>query len=197
MPNKPYEVGITGGIGSGKSTVSRIFRVLGVSVYDADRRARWLMENNEKLGTDLRAMFGESVFIDDGINRDLIAQKVFDQPELLSQLNSAVHPVVGQDYTAWVKKHRGDKYVLKEAALLIESGSYKQLDSLIHVWSPIELRIERIKHRDPFRSSQEIRKIINNQLSDEERDAKSDHKMINDESQSLIEQVLALHKEFS
>ena len=193
MQGRPYQVGITGGIGSGKSTVVKIFSVLGIPHYSADERARWLMENSLPLIDKLKKTFGKEAYHESKVNREYLAKEVFNNKSSLEALNELVHPAVAEDYEAWVAKHSQSSYLLKEAALLIESGSYKTLDELIHVYSPMDLREERIMQRDPFRSREEIKKIILTQLSDEQRDELSSLKIINDEKTPLIPQVLAIH----
>ncbi len=197
MQTKPLQIGVTGGIGSGKSTVSRIFSIIGVPHYDADKRAKRLMENSEDVISKISSLFGEKAYTGRNINRDFIAGIVFNDKQMLDNLNSVVHPAVGLDYSTWVDHHTQFTYVIKEAALLIESGSHQFLDLVINVWSPMELRIERVLKRDPFRSEREIRQIIDKQLSDSQREEKTDHKIVNDERQSIIKQVLELHRKFS
>lgn len=190
--NKPLKVGITGGIGSGKSLISNIFKHLDVSVYQADERAKDLMHS--KLRNEIISIFGESSFIGSQLNRDYMAQKVFNNKEQLNKLNAIVHPAVGIDFEQWVHTKSREEYVLKEAALLIEAGSYKQLDFLIVVTSPESIRISRILKRDPFRSEEEIKAIMVNQLSDSDRKKCADYVIENNESTSLIEQVMEIDK---
>tara|TARA_R110000868_G_scaffold183737_4_gene425029 strand:+ start:101 stop:688 length:588 start_codon:yes stop_codon:yes gene_type:complete len=190
------QIGITGGIGSGKSTVCKIFQSLGIPVYDADSSAKKLMQENSQLVDAIKSEFGNDSYLTSGaINRDYLAKVAFTDPVKVKRLNALVHPVVADDYSKWVSDQTA-VYVVKEAALLIESGSYLQLDRLIVVTAPTQLRIDRIKSRDSFRSEQEIEAIIANQLSDEERESKADFILKNDESELLIEQVLALDKQF-
>lgn len=197
MPlDKPILVGVTGGIGSGKTTVCRIFETLGIPTYDADSQAKKLMLEDVSLKARIVAQFGNEAYMEDGtMNRAHLAKTVFSNTDKLSKLNALVHPAVAKDFENWVSL-QDSKYVIKEAALLIESGSYKHLDQLINVNAPIDLRIKRVKQRDTFRSENEIRKIINNQLSEEERNNKADYVITNDESDFLIKQVLELHEMF-
>ena len=190
------QVGITGGIGSGKSTVCKIFQSLGIPIYDADTQAKKLMQENAQLVDAIKSEFGNDSYLASGaINRDYLAKVAFADSEKIKKLNTLVHPVVADDYAKWVSDQTAD-YVVKEAALLIESGSYLQLDKLIVVTAPTQLRIDRIKSRDSFRSEQEIEAIITNQLSDEERESKANFIIKNDESELLIEQVLGLDRQF-
>jgi dephospho-CoA kinase len=190
------EVGITGGIGSGKSIVCEVFRSLGVPIYDADSRAKFLMENDEALISSIKDAFSLDAYLDTGkINRAFLAKSAFASEENTQKINSIVHPVVAGDYSNWVLE-QNSPYVIKEAALLIESGSYQQLDKLIVVTAPVDLRIKRVKSRDPFRDEAEIAAIIDKQLSDQERKDKADFILKNDESELLIIQVLKLDEYF-
>jgi dephospho-CoA kinase len=198
MSNGHLKIGITGGIGAGKSTVCRIFEQLGVPIYYADIRAKELMSEEEDLKKNLRLAFGWDAYDKQGeLNRAYLAKIVFNNPRQLKTLNQIVHPAVFEDYNKWVKikGQEGHPYSLKEAALLIEAGSYKQLDKIIVVTSPIDLRIDRIMKRDHLRK-EEVLKRMENQLSDKERLEKADYVIKNVVNQSLIKQVLTLHKEF-
>ena len=193
-------IGITGGIGSGKSIASRLFHALGVPVYDADTRARWVMENNVELHQQLTAAFGPDTYDAAGrLNRPVLADTVFNNPVLLAQLNGLVHPHVGTDFERWagVQAQAGHPYVLKEAALLFEAGSYKQLDCIITVFAPLAVRVARVLRRDPHRSAADVLAIMARQLSEEEKMARADYVLTNDDVQPLLPQVLTLHTAFS
>ncbi|GAA3958960.1 dephospho-CoA kinase [Hymenobacter antarcticus] len=193
-------IGITGGIGSGKSIASRLFHALGVPIYDADSRARWLMENDADLRQQLTAAFGPDTYDAAGrLNRPMLAGTVFRDPALLARLNALVHPHVGTDFEQWAttRQRAGYTYVLKEAALLFEAGSYKQLDRVITVFAPLEVRQARVQRRDPHRSAADILAIMGKQLSEEEKMQRADYVLINDDVQPLLPQVLALHTTFS
>lgn len=190
--NKPIKVGITGGIGSGKTLISKIFAQIEVPVYQADDRAKELMHT--ELKDEIIDQFGKQSYIDERLNRDYLAQTVFNNEEQLKKLNAIVHPAVGKDFEKWVFENSEQDYVLKEAALLIEAGSYKQLDFLIVVTAPEALRVERIKKRDPFRSEDEIKSILSNQLSDGEREKLADFVIVNDERILVIPQVMEIDK---
>ena len=193
-------IGITGGIGSGKSTASRLFHALGVPVYDADTRARWLMEHDAALHRQLGAAFGTVAFDAAGhLNRPALAALVFGRPDRLAQLNALVHPRVGEDFAHWAAAPRpgGPGYVLKEAALLFEAGSYQQLDRVVTVFAPRAVREARVLRRDPHRSPAEVAAIMAKQLSEEEKMQRADYVLTNDDVQPLLPQVLALHAAFS
>jgi dephospho-CoA kinase len=192
-------IGITGGIGSGKSIVSRLFHALGVPIYDADSRARWVMENDPELRQQLIAAFGPDTYDQAGqLNRQVLAGSVFRNPELLARLNALVHPHVGTDFERWaaLQQQAGHAYVLKEAALLFEAGSYKQLDRIITVFAPLLVRQARVLRRDPHRSASDVQAIMAKQLSEEEKVQRADYVLINDDVQPLLPQVLALHTAF-
>ena len=190
------QVGVTGGIGAGKSLVCRIFRILGIPVYDADTRAKQLMEESTDLRQQIIEAFGSESYDDSGkLNRHYLAALVFSNQEKVQQLNALVHPEVGRDYQKWADLNQADSpYIIKEAALLIESGSYRQLNYLITVVAPADLRIQRVLDRDPHRDRQQIESIIARQITDEERIEKSDVVLFNDEQQPLIQQVLEIHQ---
>ena len=134
MPPDALKVGITGGIGSGKTFLCKIFEVLGIDVYYADQRAKWLQNNHADLIAQIKSAFGESAYGDDGcLDRIFLAREVFSNPKKLALLNQLVHPKVAQDYTQWIQQRLSAPYTLKEAALLYESGSYRQLDCIINV----------------------------------------------------------------
>ena len=193
-------IGITGGIGSGKSTASRLFQSLGAPVYDADSRARWLMENDDELRRHLTAAFGPRTYDATGyLNRPLLAGTVFNNPSLLAQLNALVHPRVGTDLEHWAaaQAQAGHTYVLKEAALLFETGSYKRLDQIITVFAPLLVRQARVLRRDPHRSLADVQAIMAKQLGEDEKMQRADHVLTNDNVRPLLPQVLALHAIFN
>ena len=192
-------IGITGGIGSGKSIISRLFQALGVPTYDADSRARWVMENDAALRQELIAAFGPATFDAAGhLNRPTLAATVFGNPARLAQLNALVHPHVGTDFERWAaaQQRAGHPYVLKEAALLFEAGSHKQLDRIITVFAPLAVRQARVLRRDPHRSSADVQAIMAKQLSEEEKMQRADYVLTNDDVLPLLPQVLALHATF-
>ncbi|MCS6794497.1 MAG: dephospho-CoA kinase [Raineya sp.] len=195
---KILQIGITGGIGSGKSTVAKIFQILGIPIYDADSRAKAVMVENSELKSAIIENFGENAYLPNGsLNRRFLAEQVFTNPEKTKIINSLVHPAVAQDYLHWLAKQKNVPYVLREAALMIESGAYRSLDKLIVVSAPEELRLKRIQARDPQRSKQEIQGIMAKQLPETEKLKFADFVIYNDEKHSLIEQVWNLHQKFS
>jgi dephospho-CoA kinase len=192
--NKPLLIGITGGIGSGKSTVARVFSILGIPIYFADDRAKWLMEKNTNLIKEIKNAFGAESYLSDGkLNREFLSAEVFGHPEKTKTINKLVHPTVKKDFETWAGSHQVP-YVLKEAALLFETGSYVELDKIITVTSPIKVRINRVLMRDPHRSEEQLHSIINQQMPDEEKSSKSDFVIKNVDNKLLIPQTLQLHE---
>ena len=190
------QIGITGGIGSGKSTVCRIFSTLGVPVYDADSRAKSLMTTDGILISQIKKEFGVLSFRSDGnIDREYLARTVFQDKEKLGELNKLIHPKVAQDYERWVSEQKND-YLLKEAALLFEAKTYQALDKIILVHAPTEIRIKRVLQRDPQRTRQQVEDIMQNQMQDDEKLKLADFNIVNDESRLVIPQVLELHEIF-
>jgi dephospho-CoA kinase len=193
----PLQIGITGGIGTGKSVVCSVFKCLNVPVYDADSRAKYVMTTDGILISDIKKEFGDLSFDKEGrLNRKYLGEKVFSDKTKLDRLNALVHPRVALDYEQWVRKNSSAKYVLKEAALLFESGSYKLLHKIIVVDSPIELRMTRVLSRDAHRTAQQVEEIMKNQLDEEVKLKRADYIIKNDEKNFLITQVLALHRLF-
>ncbi|MGL1886517.1 MAG: dephospho-CoA kinase [Reichenbachiella sp.] len=192
------KVGITGGIGSGKSTICKIFSVLGIPIYDSDNRAKYLMNTSPVIREQITAEFGKEAYQEDQqLNRTFIAQQVFNDGNRIELLNSIIHPQVAIDFNNWTHSNPSAPYVIKEAALLVESGAYKALDHLINISCPEELRVQRIKQRDAFRSEDEIRAIIAKQLTDNQREKHSQFIIHNDEATLLIPQVLEIHKQLT
>ncbi|QNL21615.1 dephospho-CoA kinase [Hyphobacterium sp. CCMP332] len=191
------KIGITGGIGSGKSTISRVFATLGTGIYDADSRAKWLMCNDSVLKSQIIENFGEQSYSFDGeLNRVYLGSVVFSNPEKTKLINGLVHPRVGLDFETWIKKQSGN-YIIKEAALLIDSGSYKQLDKIILVKAPETLRIQRVLERDPQRSKETVRSIIDKQMSEEDMEKYTDYVIDNSGNKSILKDLLQLHQSFS
>jgi dephospho-CoA kinase len=189
------KIGITGGIGSGKSTVARVFSTLGVPVYDADSRAKRVMTTDGILVEQIKKEFGMLAYRSSGeLDRAFIASVVFKAPDKLARLNALVHPRVRVDFEQWVSEHNAAPYVLKEAALLYEAGAASQLEGVIVVTAPIELRVQRVVARDAHRSPEAVRDIMKNQMPDEEKLKRADYVITNDESKLVIPQVLEIHR---
>jgi dephospho-CoA kinase len=195
--NKILQIGITGGIGSGKSLVSKIFSALGIPIYDADSHAKELMTTDGILISQIKKEFGDLSYEDGSLNRAYLANHVFHDEQKLEKLNSLVHPRVALHYQNWFLKNSDKPYVLKEAALLFETGSYKLLDKIIVVTAPEELRIQRVIVRDPHRTVEQIKAIVGKQMPEHKKQELADYLVVNDETQLLIPQILHLHRVFS
>ncbi|MFC5272132.1 dephospho-CoA kinase [Adhaeribacter terreus] len=190
------KIGITGGIGTGKSMVSHLFALLNIPVYDSDLRAKQVMAHNLQLKQELIAAFGPEIFTAEGLNRTKLASIVFPDPEKLAKLNSLVHPHVKQDFIDWAEENKKAPYVLKEAALMFETEAYKQVDEMITVFAPLDIRMKRLLKRDTHRTETDLKNIIAKQLPEEEKLRRADHVIYNDDSQLVIPQVLKLHQYF-
>jgi dephospho-CoA kinase len=192
--NMALKIGITGGIGSGKTTVCHIFETLDIPIYYADDRAKALMVTDKKLIKSIISLFGKEAYMPDGsLNRQHIAQIAFHNPLILKSLNEIVHPSVFRDGERWHTAQKHAPYTLKEAALLFESGSHTALDKIITVYAPKELRIERVIVRSGL-SRADIESRIAKQLPDEEKMERADFVIYNDGTQLLLPQVMAIHK---
>ncbi len=188
------KIGLTGGIGSGKSTVSQIFKVLGIPVFDADREAKRLMEENEDLRKRIQQELGFETYTNSKLNRRVLADLVFTDAYKLDKLNAIVHPAVISFAEEWMKK-QSSAYVVKEAALLFEAGSAGDLDYVIGVYAPQHLRIHRVIKRDGM-TREQVMDRMSRQINEEMKMRLCDFVLINDEQQLLITQVLKLHNRF-
>lgn len=190
----PLKIGLTGGIGAGKSVVARMLGTLGIPVYDADTRAKYLLANDAILKQSVTETFGPESYLETGgLNRPYLAEKVFGDAEKLEVLNSLVHPRVGEDFSKWYQAQKGP-YVIKEAALLFEAGSYKSLDKVITVTASEKERINRTLLRDMHRSEQQVRDIVSRQMPAGEKEGMADYVIKNDKGDAIIPQVLSLHE---
>ena len=190
-------VGITGGIGSGKSLVCKIFATLGIPVYDADSHAKELMTTDGILVSQIKKEFGDLAYNPDGtLNRLYLAENVFHSEKRLATLNALVHPRVGVDFESWVKRHDSHEYVLKEAALLFEANTASLLDKIIVVSASLPIRIQRVLSRDPHRTVEQVRAIVEKQMPEDKKMELADYIIVNDETKLVIPQVLALHQTF-
>ncbi|MBI1222026.1 MAG: dephospho-CoA kinase [Bacteroidetes bacterium] len=189
------KIGVTGGIGSGKTTVCKIFQELGIPVYSADDAAKRLMVESGPLVERICELFGKSAYLPNGqLNRPYIASCAFQDKTLLEKLNQAVHPAVFQDFHDWAER-QNSPYVIKEAALMFESGSFRDLDYVINVSAPRALRLRRSMERDGSTRKQ-VEDRMKNQWTENMRKAAADFIIRNDEEHPLIPQVMELHKKF-
>lgn len=190
-------IGITGGIGSGKTTVCKIFEQFGIPVYYADDRAKSLMTDNIVVKNQLIQAFGQEVYFENGqLNRAYLANIVFNEQAALDQLNAIAHPAVKQDGLIWDEQHKQTAYTLREAALIYEAGIDKQLDYVILVTAPEAMRIQRVMQRDNT-TADAVRARMNKQWPQERKEALADFIIQNDGKHSLIQQVHQLHQRFN
>ena len=186
------KVGITGGIGSGKSTVCDIFKMLAVPVYEADFEARWLTNHHPDIIKGVKTLFGEEIYVNGMLDRKEVGAKVFSDKELLAGLNGIIHPVVAHHFEDWLKKHEECPFILKEAAILFESGGHKQVDQVIAVTAPTELRIQRVMYRDGL-SEKEVECRISNQMPEEDKVKMADYIIHCNDKDLVIPQVLEVY----
>jgi dephospho-CoA kinase len=195
--SSPLQIGITGGIGSGKSLVCKIFERLGVPVYDADSHAKRLMTTDGILVSQIKKEFGDLAYDAKGnLNRKYLGDNVFHNEKKLATLNGLVHPRVGADYREWVSRNGGFHYVIKEAALLFEANTHQTLHKIIVVSAPEPLRIQRVLKRDPHRTVEQLKGIVEKQMPESEKLKRADYFIVNDETQLVVPQVLKLHQTF-
>lgn len=187
-----YQVGVTGGIGSGKTLVCQVIERLGVPVYYADIEARRLMNSDAGLIEGIRELFGDAAFRSGKLDRGFVAGQVFGDPVKLDRLNSLVHPAVRQHYTEWMERQTGAPYVVEEAAILIESGASKFLDRTVLVFAPESLRIRRVMERDRV-PELEVRKRMMHQMNEEMKKDLADDILLNDGRSMLLPQIIQLH----
>lgn len=190
------KIGITGGIGSGKSTVCRIFETLGIPVYDADTQAKKIMITDMAVKCQIRELIGKDAYYRNGkLNKDYVSSKIFSNKSLLQGISQIVHPAVNNDSLRWMEQHKLNKmipYVIKEAALLIESGNYKALDKLIVVTCPEGIRIQRVIDRDKL-TYEEVKRKVDSQIAESEKLRFADFIIVNDGTMSIIQQVRTIH----
>lgn len=186
-------VGITGGIGSGKSLVCDVFRVFGVPVSNADDNARYLMEHDTTLIAGIKNLFGEAAYQNDTLNRAYLAQHVFSQPEKLAQLNALVHPAAIAFGNQWFQRQTAP-YAIKEAAIFFESNTHTEMDVMIGVWAPEALRMARVLKRNATTEAA-VRARMAQQMPEEEKMRRCDFVITNDDKTAVLPQVLALHQQ--
>lgn len=188
----PLKIGITGGIGSGKSTICNIFAQLGVPVYNADEMAKWLMQHQPALQQAIKKIFGTKAYVtNDTLNRAHIAKLAFANPNMLKQLNAVVHPAVLTHFNDWASKQQNN-YIVKEAALMFESNSFLDVDAIVTISAPEALRIKRTIARDQT-DKQSVMKRIKNQMPEELKIKLADFVITNNETVPLLPQIMRLH----
>lgn len=188
------KLGVTGGIGSGKSTVCEIFRLLGVPIYEADAEARILQNSHPQIVSELKQVFGDDIYDDTNqLKRKKLASLVFGNPELLAKLNQIVHPKVRKHFLDWLESHKTSPYIVYEAAILFESGFYRNMDKILLVTAPEALRISRVIARDTVTEA-EVRRRIGNQLPEDEKRRLADAILDNNNQQLLIPKIVELDR---
>lgn len=187
------KIGITGGIGSGKSIVSRIFEILNVPVYNADAKGKEFLTQQDVI-KQIENEFG-NVTIQGQIDRVRLASVVFSQQDKLEKLNSIIHPLIKDDFEKWSMLRPDNPYVIMESAILFESGFSPMFDYTIHVYCPLEIRIQRVMHRDNTTKSV-IEARINNQWDDKKISSHASHHIVNDDKTALLPQIISLNTEF-
>ena len=180
-------IGITGGIGAGKSLVAEIIKAMGYPVYNSDERAKELTESNPKIKEGLIYLFGEEIYQNDTLNKFALAQAIFSDDSLREKVNALIHPIVREDFNLWALA-QNNSLVFNESAILFETGSFKNFDAIILVYAPKELRIKRIMKRDNC-SENEVLKRMNSQFSDEEKYQLTEFRVLNDGQTPLLVQV--------
>ncbi|WP_345742095.1 dephospho-CoA kinase [Cellulophaga baltica] len=186
-------VGLTGGIGSGKTTVAKMFHALGVPVYNSDIEAKKLMVTSEVLKVKIKELLGTESYIDHKLNRTYIADKIFTDPDLLAQLNAIVHPAVRQHFMSWVAQQKA-AYIIQETAIIFENDTQNKFDKIILVTAPEKIRIERVTSRDAI-SADKVKERIENQWSDQKKAALSDYVINNLELDKTTVLVAEIHKQ--
>jgi dephospho-CoA kinase len=181
-------VGLTGGIGSGKSTVSRLLEIMGFPVYVADTESKKLVNTSPDIRAQLMAAFGAQLYKNGELDKALFASLIFGSKENLRYANSVIHPAVCNDFRQWTERQNQAAFVVIESAILFDSGFNKHVDVTVNVSAPVEVRIRRVEQRDRI-SREAIQTRINNQISDDERNRLSDYMILNDETSALIPQV--------
>ncbi|GCD78387.1 dephospho-CoA kinase [Thermaurantimonas aggregans] len=189
----PYCVGLTGGIGSGKTTAANLFRHLGVPVYIADDEAKKLIDTDPNIRENILLHFGSESYTSQGLNRPFMAREVFSNPEKLKVLNSLTHPAVKEHFKNWITAQKA-LFVIKEAAILFEAGTYNDCDFVISIVAPENIRIERVQKRSDL-SVEEIKSRIARQWADKQRIQLSDYVVLNDGKHSLIKQILHIYED--
>ena len=187
---KPKLIGITGGIGAGKSTVSSICKHLGFKVYNSDQRAKEIVSEDSIIKKKLISFFGNNIYKNGVLNRKFLSDKIFNDKSSLQQINSIIHPAVKKDFNSWVINNSNEKILFKESALLLESGAYKELDKIILIVSDKNLRVSRVLNRDQNRSKKEIESIIDKQIDEVDAIKYADIVIDNNHKKMLLPSVI-------
>ena len=193
MESYGMKIGVTGGIGSGKTTVCRVFSALGIPVFAADAEARSIMESDPEIIKKIISIAGKNIYYEGSLDRSQLADLIFNHSELLEQINSLVHPAVRERFRQW-HESQDTSYVILEAAILFETGSYKNVDRIITVVAPFEERIDRVARRNNL-TREQILERVRNQSDDEFKVARSDYVIDNSDCKMIIPEILRIHQE--
>mgnify|MGYP001267592938 CR=1 FL=1 len=188
-----FRLGVTGGIGSGKTTVCRVFNVLGIPVFSADDQARIIMDSDRDIAGEVNRIAGRDMYVSGRLDRQGLAELIFSHGEMLGRINSIVHPAVREHFNNWVKLQESD-YVILEAAILIESGSGEITDRILTVVAPVEERIERVMRRNNL-TREEVIARINNQSSDEYKIGRSHYVIDNTDNAMILPEIIRIHND--
>ncbi len=186
------KVGLTGGIGSGKTLVCSVLEKLGVAVYYADSEARRLMNSDPELVLQISGLFGNKAYEGGNLNREFLAQRVFKDKVLLTRLNELVHPAVRKDFSRWANEQKPAFYVVEEAAILFESGSDRNMDLTVGVFAEKELRVQRVMQRDGI-AREQVRMRMNSQMNEKEKMERADMVIYNDGKLMILPQIINMH----
>ena len=191
----PLKIGITGGIGSGKTTVCRFFEAVGIPVYQTDAEMKRLINTDPQLMTAVKKIFGEAAYNSDGYNREVVGKIAFEEPDKLKALESVAHPIIRKDLATWFAHQKNVPYAICESALIFEGDFFTHFDKIIAVTAPLDERIERIMFREWGRLTQlDVQKRIDKQISQEEIIRRADFVIDNDGEKSLTPQVFKIHR---
>lgn len=188
-----FRLGVTGGIGSGKTTVCKTFKVLGVPVFSADEEGRVIMDTNTRLKEDLNKLVEEDLYASGALDRRRLASIIFNDSEMLNKVNNLVHPLVFESYREWCMQQKSD-YVIFESAILFEAEAEEHVDKILAVIAPLEERVNRVMERNKM-SRQQVMERVQNQISDEEMIKRSNYQVNNADTEMIIPQVLEIHKD--
>jgi dephospho-CoA kinase len=193
LTGRSLKLGVTGGMGSGKTTVCKVFEVLGIPVFSADDEAKKIQDNDRDLQIKINSLAGRDLFPSGRLDRPELAKLIFNNKELLEKVNSLIHPVVSSSFREWVKK-QDSPYSIMEAAILFESGAFRLMDKILTVVTPLEERIERLIRGNRL-SREQIIERIKNQIDDESRVKQSDFVISNSENDMIIPAIIGIHEE--
>lgn len=190
------KVGLTGGIGSGKTTVCHVFKLLGIPVYHADIHARKLSDTDNEIRKSLTNLFGADIYNESGLNRKRLSELIFQNRNLLQKVNEIIHPKVLDHFNQWISEYQQMKYIIHEAAIIFESGMKNIFDKIITVTAPKDMRIKRIIERGGL-SEDDVKKIIKNQWPEKKKRNISDYIIINNQKRLILPQILKIHHELA